>query len=101
MHWVCVFAVLAFVITYGIGLGPIPYFIGSELFDVGPRSTAMSLGSSFNWSGNFGVGISFPLMQRIVGAWSFLAFAYNMIFVAIFCKYVEFFIVCEELYTHL
>ncbi|XP_012524174.1 solute carrier family 2, facilitated glucose transporter member 1 isoform X2 [Monomorium pharaonis] len=75
MPWLCTVAVLAYVIFYGIGLGPIPFFIGSELFDVGPRPAAMSLGSVFNWGGNFLVGMMFPSMQAVIGPYIFLVFA--------------------------
>lgn len=75
MPFVCTVAILAYVIFYGIGLGPIPYFIGSELFDVGPRPIAMALGSVFNWGGNFIVGMMFPIVETIIGAYTFLIFA--------------------------
>ncbi|XP_012169380.1 solute carrier family 2, facilitated glucose transporter member 3 isoform X2 [Bombus terrestris] len=75
MPIICTIAVLAYVIFYGIGLGPIPYFIGSELFDVGPRPTAMALGSVFNWGGNFIVGMTFPTIESIMGPYTFLIFA--------------------------
>nr|XP_012234810.1 PREDICTED: solute carrier family 2, facilitated glucose transporter member 1-like isoform X2 [Linepithema humile] len=75
MPWLCTVAVLAYVVFYGIGLGPIPFFIGSELFDVGPRPAAMSLGSMFNWGGNFLVGMMFPSLQAVIGPYVFLVFA--------------------------
>lgn len=75
MPVLCTIAVLAYVVFYGIGLGPIPFFIGSELFDVGPRPAAMSLGSVFNWGGNFVVGMLFPSLQAAIGPCVFLIFA--------------------------
>lgn len=75
MPVLCTVAVLAYVVFYGIGLGPIPFFIGSELFDVGPRPAAMSLGSVFNWGGNFVVGMLFPSLQAAIGPYVFLIFA--------------------------
>ncbi|XP_011633087.1 solute carrier family 2, facilitated glucose transporter member 1-like isoform X2 [Pogonomyrmex barbatus] len=75
MPWLCIIMVLAYVVFYGIGLGPIPFFIGSELFDVGPRPAAMSLGSVFNWGGNFLVGMMFPSLQDAIGPYVFLIFA--------------------------
>lgn len=66
---------MAYVIFYGVGLGPIPYFIGSELFDVGPRPIAMALGSVFNWGGNFIVGMTFPSAETLIGPYTFLIFA--------------------------
>lgn len=74
MVWLSVFAIQAYVIFYGLGLGPIPYFIGSELFDVGPRPVAMALGSVANWGGNFIVGMTFPVLQRLIGPYTFLIF---------------------------
>ncbi|KAK1124960.1 hypothetical protein K0M31_006304 [Melipona bicolor] len=75
MPVICTIAVLAYVIFYGIGLGPIPYFIGSELFDVGPRPIAMALGSVCNWGGNFIVGMTFPIVESVIGPYTFLIFA--------------------------
>lgn len=75
MPYVCIFSVLGYVFTYGFGLGPIPYFIGSELFQVGPRPVAMAFGSMSNWGGNFVVGMTFPSLQGSIGPYSFLIFA--------------------------
>ncbi|XP_076291750.1 solute carrier family 2, facilitated glucose transporter member 3 isoform X2 [Lasioglossum baleicum] len=80
MPAVCTAAVLTYVVFYGIGLGPIPYFIGSELFDVGPRPIAMALGSVFNWGGNFIVGMMFPTVEAIIGPYTFLIFAGFLLF---------------------
>lgn len=88
MQVTSIIAVLAFVLFYGIGLGPIPYFIGSELFDVGPRSAAMSIGSVCNWGGNFVVGMTFTLLQQIIGPYSFLIFIGSILFLAIFSRYL-------------
>ncbi|XP_023248142.1 solute carrier family 2, facilitated glucose transporter member 1-like [Copidosoma floridanum] len=86
MRWVCIAAVLAFVLFYGIGLGPIPYFIGSELFDVGPRVAAMSLGSVCNWGGNFIVGMTFPFLQEWINSYSFLVFATCILVLVLFSR---------------
>ncbi|KAB0794592.1 hypothetical protein PPYR_11431 [Photinus pyralis] len=75
ISYICIIAVLGYVLCYGIGLGPIPYFIGSELFEVGPRPSAMALGGMANYGGNFIVGLTFPLMQAKIGASSFIIFA--------------------------
>ncbi|XP_033218937.1 solute carrier family 2, facilitated glucose transporter member 1-like isoform X2 [Belonocnema kinseyi] len=72
--WLCILAVQAYVIFYGLGLGPIPFFIGSELFDVGPRPAAMALGSVANWGGNFVVGMTFTALQNLIGSYTFLIF---------------------------
>lgn len=88
MPIVCTALVLAYVIFYGIGLGPIPYFIGSELFDVGPRPIAMALGSVFNWGGNFLVGMLFPTVESVIGPHTFLIFAGALLIMAQIVRYV-------------
>ncbi|KAJ9583498.1 hypothetical protein L9F63_022161, partial [Diploptera punctata] len=87
MPYFCIFAVLSYVFCYCFGLGPIPYFIGSELFQVGPRPVAMSFGSMANWGGNFIVGMTFPSLQSVIGQYSFLIFAATTIFLAVFLKF--------------
>ncbi|VVD02645.1 unnamed protein product [Leptidea sinapis] len=68
-------AVLMYVLVYGFGLGPIPYFIASEMFEVAQRPAGMAWGSLGNWGGNFLVGMCFPTMRALIGPYSFLVFA--------------------------
>lgn len=86
MAYVSIIGVLGFVICYGIALGPIPYFIGSELFEVGPRSSAMALGSMANWGGNFVVGLCFQAMLSYWGAASFFVFAVFVVLLFFFIR---------------
>lgn len=67
--------IFGYTIFFQIGLGPIPYFIGCELFEIGPRSAAMALGSLSSWICNFIVAMSFPALQSLWGAFVFLPFA--------------------------
>lgn len=71
----CVLFVFAYILAYQIGLGPIPYFIGSELFEISSRPAAMALGSLASWAGNFYVAMTFLPLSRILGAFVFLQFA--------------------------
>ncbi|XP_047527954.1 solute carrier family 2, facilitated glucose transporter member 2-like isoform X3 [Vanessa atalanta] len=75
MPYVCMAAVILYVLVFGFGLGPIPYFIASELFEVSSRAGGMAWGSLCNWGGNFLVGMSFPTLRDFVGAGSFLLFS--------------------------
>lgn len=72
----CVLAVFSYIFVYQVGLGPIPYFIGSELFEVAPRPAAMALGSLASWACNFYVGMTFLPMQSLIGAFVFFPFAF-------------------------
>lgn len=67
-------ALMCFVTSFAIGLGPIPWLIVAELFDAKYVATAMSLACIVNWSCNFLVGLSFPFCNRYLGAYSFLPF---------------------------
>ncbi|XP_037946309.1 solute carrier family 2, facilitated glucose transporter member 1-like isoform X2 [Teleopsis dalmanni] len=68
----CIVFITTFITFFQLGLGPIPYFIGSELFEVKPRPVAMSMGSLFSWFGNFLIGMCFPILQGVWGAFVFL-----------------------------
>ncbi|XP_066995888.2 solute carrier family 2, facilitated glucose transporter member 5 isoform X2 [Anabrus simplex] len=87
MPYICIIAVLSYVFTYGFGLGPIPYFIGAELFTVGPRPVAMAFGSMANWAGNFVVGMTFPSLQTAIGPYSFLIFATTTLLLSEFLRW--------------
>lgn len=86
LSYVSIFAVLAYVVSYGLALGPLPYFLGTELFDMGPRPIGMSLGTAANWIGNLSIGLFFPTMQSVMGAYSFLVFATVTALLTIFIK---------------
>ncbi|KAG8234484.1 hypothetical protein J437_LFUL014604 [Ladona fulva] len=86
MPYLSIVAVLAFVFCYGLGLGPLPFFIGAELFEIEPRPMAMALGSLANWGGNFLVGVTFPLLQQWLGPWAFATFVLSSLALAEFLK---------------
>lgn len=71
----CVIAIFCYIIAFQVGLGPMPYFIASELFEVAPRPAAMAIGSLTAWAGNFCIGMTFLLIQSAIGAFVFLPFS--------------------------
>lgn len=75
--------IFGFTISFQLGLGPIPFFIGCEIVEMAPRSAAMSLGSLTSWFCNFTVAMIFPALQSAWGAYVFLPFAGFCIVVAI------------------
>ncbi|XP_022235801.1 solute carrier family 2, facilitated glucose transporter member 1-like isoform X2 [Limulus polyphemus] len=84
LSYVIIISSLCFVLGYGIGLGPLPYMIGSELFHQGPRATGMGLGCLANWSANFIVALTFPLLQQLLDQYVFLIFATFTVFLGIY-----------------
>ena len=75
LNWLSIAMVLVFVTGFEIGLGAIPWMIGSDLFPDKPRATAMSFGALCNWLANLTVGLGFLPMQSALGAYSFVPFA--------------------------
>ncbi|XP_065081977.1 solute carrier family 2, facilitated glucose transporter member 1-like isoform X2 [Ochlerotatus camptorhynchus] len=81
-----IITILLYILFYQIGLGPIPYFIGSELFEVGPRPAAMAMGSIASWGCNFIVAMLFPTLQSAWGAFVFLPFTVTCVLLTILLK---------------
>jgi SP family facilitated glucose transporter-like MFS transporter 3 len=77
-------AVNVYVIFFEIGLGPIPWLIVAEMFDGGYVAIAMSVSSQLNWACNFIVGLVFPSMNEYLGPYSFVPFAFVLLFAFIF-----------------
>lgn len=66
--------VLVFVAFFEIGLGPIPWLIGAEIYPHRVRTQAMAVSSTINWLSNFLVGLSFPTIALMLGPYSFVPF---------------------------
>ncbi|XP_001360923.1 solute carrier family 2, facilitated glucose transporter member 3 isoform X1 [Drosophila pseudoobscura] len=68
----CILFLSLYIVAFNLGLGPMPFFIGSEIFEVSPRPAAMALGSLTNWLSNFLLGMVFPLLQSGIGPFAFI-----------------------------
>uniref|UniRef100_A0A8C3UT49 Solute carrier family 2, facilitated glucose transporter member 4 n=1 Tax=Catharus ustulatus TaxID=91951 RepID=A0A8C3UT49_CATUS len=62
---------LAFVGFFAVGPGPLPWFVGAELFPPGPRGAALGLAGLVNWASNTAVAMAFP---DALGPFVFLLF---------------------------
>ncbi|KAG7173755.1 Solute carrier family 2 facilitated glucose transporter member 5-like [Homarus americanus] len=82
--YVAIVALMSYVLVYGMGLGPVPFMIATELFPVGPRSVGISLGATCNWLCNLLVGLTFPLVQGALDEFSFTIFITSSCFLFIF-----------------
>ncbi|XP_042891108.1 solute carrier family 2, facilitated glucose transporter member 1-like [Penaeus japonicus] len=82
--FVAIGALMSYVLFYGMGLGPVPFMIATELFPSGPRSVGISIGSTSNWISNLVVGLTFPLLQVQFGEFSFAFFIASSILMFIF-----------------
>ena len=68
--------VLLYVTFFEIGLGPITWLIGAEVYPASIRSLGMSLASVVNWSSNFVISLSFPHLTQALRQYTFLPFAF-------------------------
>ncbi|XP_021563100.1 solute carrier family 2, facilitated glucose transporter member 3-like isoform X2 [Carlito syrichta] len=83
MSYVCAGIILVFVAFFGIGPGPIPWFMVAELFSQGPRPAAVAVAGYSNWTCNLLVGLFFPSVAYHFGAYIFIIFTgFLLIFLA-------------------
>ncbi|KAH3817958.1 solute carrier family 2, facilitated glucose transporter member 1-like [Dreissena polymorpha] len=81
---VCIIVVHTYVIGFALGLGPIPFLIGGEIFRQAPRAAAMSLSLAFNWVCNFILMLTFRFIQKGIGAYTYLIFIVILVIAIIF-----------------
>ncbi|XP_016972822.1 solute carrier family 2, facilitated glucose transporter member 1 [Drosophila rhopaloa] len=82
----CIGCIFLYIFFFQFGLGPIPFFIGAELFELASRPAAMSLGSVVYWLCNFVIGMTFPTFQNLWGALVFLPFSVTCLLLFILTK---------------
>lgn len=64
----------AFIISFSVGLGPIPFIISPEFTTHGSVGPALSVGSAMNWSTNILLAYLFPIAQNYIGGSVFYVF---------------------------
>ncbi|XP_010883234.2 solute carrier family 2, facilitated glucose transporter member 3 isoform X1 [Esox lucius] len=87
LSYMAIVAVFAFVASFEMGPGPIPWFIVAELFSQGPRPAAMAVSGCSNWTANFLVGLCFPKLEELLKSYVFIIF---LIFLIIFFVFTYF-----------
>ncbi|PVD35462.1 hypothetical protein C0Q70_02425 [Pomacea canaliculata] len=84
LSYVCIVAVVFYIIFFATGPGAIPWFYVAELFAQGPRTAAVSISVLVNWFANFIVGVIFPELESSLGVYSFLPFVVMLLGFLIF-----------------
>jgi sugar porter (SP) family MFS transporter len=87
---VAIAALLGYIGSFAIGLGPVFWLLISEIYPADVRASAMSAAASANWAANFVVTISFlTLLNTITDAGTFLLFAFlTLVAIAYFWRRV-------------
>ncbi|KAM0746218.1 putative hexose transport-related protein [Meredithblackwellia eburnea MCA 4105] len=76
--WVCVAAILLFMLSFGAGWSPVPWALPAECFSSSRRAKGVAVSVTTNWLGNFIIGLITPpfLAATPVGTFVFFgAFA--------------------------
>jgi SP family galactose:H+ symporter-like MFS transporter len=74
--WIVIAALLLYIASFAISVGPLPHVMMSEVFPLRVRAAGMSMASISNWGFNFLVVFTFPLMLAGPGlAFTFTIFA--------------------------
>ena len=73
-NYITIAMIIFYVASFGIGPGPIPWFIAPELSLSQFRPLAISICTFVNWAANLGVAFAFPPIQRLIGPYSFMPF---------------------------
>ncbi|ETN76378.1 transporter, major facilitator family protein, partial [Necator americanus] len=72
LKWGSILALILFGITYGIGLGPIAFFITSELVAQQHRSVVQSMVFAVNTVSNFAFSFATLPAYTVIQSWSFI-----------------------------
>jgi sugar porter (SP) family MFS transporter len=74
---IAVIALMAYVSSFAVGLGPVFWLLLSEIYPLRIRGRAMSVATVVNWSANLLVASSFLTLTRVLGkASTFWAYAF-------------------------
>ncbi|KAI8991765.1 major facilitator superfamily domain-containing protein [Mycotypha africana] len=77
-------SVFGYVLSFAIGVGPIPWMMTSELTPVYASSAVGAIATAVNWAMNFLIGQCFPLIFAGIQGYSFAIFAAIALIAAVF-----------------
>lgn len=67
---IAIFSLMAYVASFAIGMGPIPWLINAEIYPIAIRGQAMSLATFANWLSNYLVALTFLDLAAVFGTGS-------------------------------
>ncbi|XP_058151251.1 LOW QUALITY PROTEIN: solute carrier family 2, facilitated glucose transporter member 2-like [Dasypus novemcinctus] len=84
MNYLSMATIFFFTAFFGIGLGPIPWFMVAEFFTQGPRPAALALAAFSNWTCNFIIALTFPYIVEFGGLYLFLYLLFRFL-----CSFIK------------
>jgi len=96
LPWLASFAVIAFVASFAVGMGPVPYIIIPEVSPARSVGAMSTIGLSLNWLTNFCVALMFlPLRNYLSGGDSSregrVFYVFAVIFSVVFVSFMKMF----------
>ncbi|OKP00045.1 Quinate permease [Penicillium subrubescens] len=86
--WVAVVFVWLYEVNFGYSWGPGAWVVVAEVFPLGVRAKAISIGASSNWLNNFAIGQATPDMVAKMGYGTFIFFGAMCFIGAVFVYFV-------------
>lgn len=74
LAYISIICILCYVVAFAVGLGPIPWMVGSELFRQDARSKAMSFCGIINLLATFIIALGFEPVQEVLTQYTFIIF---------------------------
>jgi len=65
--WLALMSLMAYIATFSLGMGPVPWLFMGEIFPAHVRASACSLATLVNWSTGFLVTFFFGILQTAFG----------------------------------
>jgi len=67
LAWIAIASLMVYVGSFAVGLGPVFWLVLSEIYPLGIRGRAMSVGTIANWGANLIVALSFLTLTQVLG----------------------------------
>ena len=67
LGWIAVASLMVYVGSFAVGLGPVFWLVLSEIYPLGVRGRAMSVGTVANWGSNLIVALTFLTLTQVLG----------------------------------
>jgi amino acid transporter len=65
--WLSLVGMFLYLVSFGLGMSPIPWALNAELYPLGVRSICVSIATATNWISNFVVSATFLSLEDLFG----------------------------------
>lgn len=91
LQWLSIISVYLYIVFFAISLGPLGWLLISEVYPLGIRAFAMSLGSFYHWIFDFLVSFTFLTFRTHLGSYGIVWLYMTVVLLGLlFAKYIVF-----------